>query len=147
MYILQCVILCIYPSVSNVSSSSPRPRMTLLRRLCSLVTNSNNTLFVFHQNYEKEVRARCGPVHKDLHQLFGDLRDTDPTTAPVKVVKVKAATKTASKLKPKVPTAKPKSPALKTLKRKALRARGWDKMKLSKAVKVKRFSFFPCILV
>lgn len=29
--------------------------------------------------YEKEVRGRCGPIHKDLDQLFGDLRDKAPS--------------------------------------------------------------------
>lgn len=34
------------------------------------------------QNYEKEVKARCaGAINKDLHQLFGDLRDSSPDSA------------------------------------------------------------------
>ena len=88
----------------------------------------------FLDSYEKEVRARYGPVHKDLHQLFVDLRDTDPSTAPVKGAKPKSVRRTRSEGASKVSTIEAKSPALRAMKRKALRAKGWDKMKLSRAV-------------
>ena len=92
--------------------------------------------FFIKQNYEKEVRARCGPVHKDLHQLFGDLRDSDPSdeglsTASPMVVDAKPVEKPSKVLPPKT-----KSPALKILKRNSLKAKGWEKMKVTKALKV-----------
>ena len=83
------------------------------------------------------MRARCGPVHKDLHQLFGDLRDSGSSeeglsTASPMVVDAKPVEKPSKVLPPKT-----KLPALKILKRNSLKAKGWEKMKLTKALKVK----------
>lgn len=87
----------------------------------------------FLDNYEKEVRARAGPVHKDLHQLFGDLRDTDPSTTPPKAATIKSVKKATVASEPTVP--KTKTPGMKALKKKALSPKGWEKRKLSKALK------------
>ena len=87
----------------------------------------------FLDSYEKEVRARSGPVHKDLHQLFGDLRDTDPTTS-TKLATTKAVKTVTPKPLSKA-TSKSKSMALKGLKRKPLGAKGLDKTNLSKTLK------------
>ena len=50
----------------------------------------------FLENYEKEVRARCGPVHKDLNVLFGGLRDSADAASPC------GSTTKAEKTEPKV---------------------------------------------
>ncbi|XP_045199051.2 uncharacterized protein LOC123553388 [Mercenaria mercenaria] len=49
------------------------------------------------QNYEKEVRARTGAIHKDLDKLFGDLRDKAPTVPTTVSPSAAAATKPAPK--------------------------------------------------
>ena len=89
----------------------------------------------FLDSYEKEVRARCGPVHKDLHQLFGDLRDTDPTTSPTKIAKDKHAKTVKAKTASKVTASKSESSASKGSKRKTLRAKGWNKINLPRSLK------------
>lgn len=64
--------------------------------------------------YEKEVRGRCGPIHKDLDQLFGDLRDKAPssstsdsglTSASVSTKPVVKETKLVKLTKAKIPKA------------------------------------------
>ena len=73
-------------------------------------------------------------MHKDLHQLFGDLRDTDPSTTPPKAAKIKSVKKATVASEPTVP--KTKTPGMKALKKKALSPKGWEKRNLSKALKV-----------
>ncbi|KAL4237476.1 hypothetical protein ACF0H5_002192 [Mactra antiquata] len=91
----------------------------------------DDTLFM---NYEKEVRARPTAINKDLHNLFGDLRDgttsdlssdasSSSGTIPLKKAgKTKPTTmkKSSSLIKPTSMTKKPsltKSPKVRTMKK------------------------------
>ena len=73
-------------------------------------------------------------MHKDLHQLFGDLRDTDPSTASSKAAKIKPVKKATVASKPTVP--KTRTSGMKALKKKTISPKSLEKRKLSKALKV-----------
>ena len=94
----------------------------------------------FLDSYEQEVRACCGPVQKDLNQLFGDLRDTDPTTSPTKIV-TSAATTVTTESSSKVATLKWESSLLQELKRKELIAKRRKQRKILKEVKIRNKAY------
>ncbi|XP_053395001.1 uncharacterized protein LOC128555732 [Mercenaria mercenaria] len=79
------------------------------------------------QNYEKEVRARSTGINKDLHKLFGDLRDKGPagSSSDMSSVSSKSPGKKLGKggkiMKPPkaVKIAKEAKPALKSVRKSA----------------------------
>lgn len=71
--------------------------------------------------YEKEVRARSSGINKDLHNLFGDLRDKETAAGSSDSIKPKKEEKIAKGTKLKV--TKATKPILKTVKKTPLKVK------------------------